>query len=614
MTDEAKINNSMNRIGISLGLALFVAHVVLIFCHHPLSLGARGAPLASGDLSMTLGKAWDTQRGSETGGMTGYSPSYMAGYGYGLWDSVGRRAYEIGAVALPFENATKRYYWTIVGMCIFTPFFLGLAALGCRYQFSQAIMITGLSCIIYHLCDPVSYFWQFGNSAYPFASSITVAALAFSLPSQNSPYLTRSIFAGILVSLAIWAHTVAVIPLAIGGIAIVVIARRIGVVWSRLFAAAGTTALVAAILVLPGHWHLLSVLNERMPMQIEPLPSGIKYLVSDLTDDRAYRHPFDRRPLFHILLVLSTWQAFYDWRSRVGRTEGLWLAAISILLFGYAAGHISVLKQLQPYRFVVSADLVLIIPAIRGLFHFLRMIHQSNNAGKISCLIVGFAFAPSLTGYLWDYARLSPVRELSQNEQECVRLIREHRTAGRVLCEPGALGCLLPHLANCEVIGGGVSSQAVVRQGWTHVGNGRAFGQSMEDISPGEFLRYLRIFDVQIIISESESLTALIRRLPAKVSEIAAVGSFRIFRLEPGADPAVWEGSYRGLITAEHNRITIRQPPVGRLVLPYHYLRGFTGSDGVTVQPIDLPGFQAPLIGVNLEKKHDEVILKFNHK
>ena len=98
-------------------------------------------------------------------------------------------------------------------------------------------------------------------------------------------------------------------------------------------------ALVAAAIVVPGHWHLLAHLGERAPMAVEPLPSGVKYLVMDLLNDRAYRHPMDRRPLFQVLLVLSAWQGVADWRARAGRSEALWLAGHLTLAFGYAAGH-----------------------------------------------------------------------------------------------------------------------------------------------------------------------------------------------------------------------------------------------------------------------------------
>lgn len=591
--------------------AVFLAHIAAVLWHFPLQFVMTGQPLASGDSAITLGKAWDTAEGSKTGGLVGYSPSFMAGYPYGTWNSVGHRGYELGSTYLPFGSPPTRYYLTVVGMTILTPLLLGFASRVCGHTWATAAGCVAFGCAVVQLCDPVSYFWSFGNTAFPFASALAVVAVSFSLPAGGRISFARAAAAGLFASAAVWAHTISAVPLLCGGLAAIVIARRAGTQWARLGALVVITAGVAAAVVVPGHWHLLSYLGERAPMFGNPLPSGMPYLVMDLLNDRAYRHPMDRRPFFHLLLVFATWQSLHDWRTRAGRSEGFWLAGVLTLLFGYAAGHVPFLKQLQPYRFVVSGELFLAVPAYLGLIRLVSAIRAANPPGRAAFVLVGVAFAPSLMGHVWDGYTRPRSQGLSAEANGCVEWIRSHPGSGRICCEPGSLGCLLPHLTGREVIGGGVSSQAVLVQGWTHVGDGRAFGRSFGNIAPTDFLRACRLLDIRLIIVESVELEGLVKAMPADVQKETEVGRFRIYRLAPTPAPEIWEGCYHGRVTVTHNRIRINSPPVGRFVINYHYASGFQVDSGIVVEPLTVPGASAPFIGVVVSESRPAIELAF---
>jgi hypothetical protein len=413
----------------------------------------------------------------------------------------------------------------------------------------------------------------------------------------------------LVAGLAVWAHTLAAVPLACGGIAAVVVGVRAGVPWARLLAAAGVVVGVAVALAAPAYWHLFVHLDGRASMGVRPLPSGVKYLVMDFLNDRAYQQPLDRRPLFHLLFVLATWQARADWRARAGRCEGLWLAGTLTLLFGYASGHAPVLSELQPYRFVVAGDLLLTVPAALGLGRLAAAVRAADRPGRVAFAVAALAFLPNLTGYGWDLAARPRAQPLPPDDQRCVDWVREHHTGGRVLCEPAAAGCLLPHLVGCEVIGGGVSAQAVVVQGWTHVGDGRAFGRPIEATTAADFLHKCRLFDVRLVVAESPALEALLTA-GGGGTKVAEVGRYRIYRLTVEPVAPVWEGCYQGRVRAAHNRIVIDNPPAGRVVLNYHHARGFDGGPGVEVAPVDVGG-GAPLLGVTVAAPADRVELVF---
>lgn len=594
--------------------AVLALHFIAVVHHFPIGLNSSGSALASGDCGITLGKAWDASRCVDAGSSLGYSPSYMAGYPCGSWNSVGHRGYELGTTYLPLGPVPARYYWTLVGMVWSLPIILGIAGSACGYSRLTALGCAGFGSVVVQLCDPISYFWTFGNAAFPFASGLAVLAVSVALSAGGRIGALRAVSAGRLAGLAIWAHTIAAIPLICGGIAATVVAFRAGLsplrILGLVFAAVG----VATVIVLPGHMHFFNLLGERAPMAIAPLPSGIKYLVFDIFTDRAYRHPMDRRPLFHVLLVFSTWQAWGDWRVRAGRSEGLWLAGILTLAIGYACGHLPFLDQLQPYRFVVSGELFLVVPAYLEICRFVTVVRAAPTPTRVAIIVLGAAFAPSLLGHVLDAVTRERAGPLSPEALRCAEWIRSQPDGGRVLCEPGSLGCLLPHLTNREVIGGGVSNQAVVVQGWTHVGDGRAFGKPLAEITPAEFVRICRLLDVRMLIVESSPLESLLSKMPDLFAKEIEFGQFRIYRLIPVPSADIWEGCYRGKVIATHNRIRIEDPPVGLFTINYHYAVGFRSQSGVTVEPTTLSGVPLPFIAIMNPKPQEAIELTFSSR
>jgi len=229
-------------------------------------------------------------------------------------------------------------------------------------------------------------------------------------------------------------------------------------------------------------------------------------------------------------------------------------------------------------------------------------------------IVLGVAFAPSLLGYGLDSINRERATSLSPEAIECVDWIQSQPKDGRVLCEPGDLGSLLPHLTNREVIGGGVSSQAVVIQGWSHVGDGRAFGRPIGEVTPGEFLKVCRLLDIRIFIVDSERLEKLLLVLPTKVKKESEFGRLRVYSIEPSPSATIWEGCYQGKVTVTHNRIQIKDPPVGKITINYHYVDGFQSQAGIEVRPVNLPGVPAPFIEIISPEPRQWIELTFRSR
>jgi hypothetical protein len=597
----------------AVAILIIGAHVALVLYYFPSRHASSVDPLASGDLSFYLGSALEVSNGrAEGGGLYGYSPYSMAGYPYGTWISLGRRGYEITASFLPFGDSFSRFYVWVIFSAALPPLILGAAIYRLSDRRWQALWGTAFAVLIYHLCDPVVYFWTFGNVGFPLASALTVLVAANLLPREPNPAFSRAVFTGLLAGVTLWIHVLAVVPLFFTIVAAVTLARRHGWSWKGIVVHLVVFAAVVTAVTLPGHVHYFRHLDQRVPMAIKPLESGVRYLFMDLLDDRAYRHPMDRRTLFHVLLVLGTWQGILDWRERRFGIPLMWSAGMLTLGYAYAAPYIPFFSETQPYRFVASAELFLTVPAFFGSLRLVGALREANPSGRLAFAVCFLALLPGLTGSLWDIKSRARASGLSLDKQSCIGWVRQHPSTGRILCEPGDLGNLLPHLTHREVIGGGTSTQAVVPQRWANADRQRAFGKSLEEITTDEFLRAFRLLDIRLCIIESDELFHKISSLPVPVHEEVRIGELRILRVDAGTAADIWSGCYQDQVTATHNRIRITNPPHAKFTINYHYVSGFQVPPGATIAPKRMDNLPAPFIEIENDSNDKVIELVFN--
>lgn len=499
-------------------------HALLVLYHFPTRHLDSDDPLASGDLSFYLASGYEAARG---GAMSGTTASHMGGYHYGHWMSLGRKAYEAAVLYLPFGTPSQRFYVTIVFMALTTPLLLGLAARASGLSGRDAIGVAAFAAVVYQLASPVAYFWTFGNLAFPFASALSTIPVAL----LAHPTWRRSLLAGLVAGLAVWAHTIVAVPLALGVLAAMIVALRNRVRLATIALGFGVAAIFVIALVLPGHWQYLTSVEPRLPMRARPLPSGIKQLVFDFFNDRAYQGPFDRRLFLHLLIVLGVWQMYAEWRQRSGLSSALALGGLLSLAFNYAAGHLPMLRELQPYRFVVSAEMFLTVPAALGLVRFVEAMRGANRPGRAALIALACVLLPATSGHLLtDLTARRPAQGLSREEREVIGFLRVQQDHGRVLCEPPGLGNLLPMLSGREVIGGAISNHAVVPQRWASVDTDWIFGKPRDQITPHEFAERCRELGIRYCVVQSEWLRGLVEAQPGAVEE-CHFGPLRVYRL-----------------------------------------------------------------------------------
>jgi hypothetical protein len=587
-----------------------VLHAALVLVHfNPRLQFGQGRPLISGDLSFHFASAMEgVEFLRERHVLWGYSPSYMAGYPFGIWNSMPQRGYEIAASFLPFTSPEVAYDVFIVVAALATPLVLLLACSASGIERPNQWLVLLLALWLFHFDNQITYFWTFGNIVFPLVAALAVVFTA--LVSTPRIRLLRVLGAGLLLGAIFWLHPLGLIPAALGGVAAIGFSpgRRLALAL-RLVLVGVIAAAVASPWLIP----LLKFRDLRSPMAVFPLQADLRNAVMDLFSDRAYRLPFDRRATLHVLLVLAVLGASASYRARRFGPVAFFAAGLALFALTYTVGYVPTLKQLQPYRFMIAYEWFWVIPAAVGVGVFLSCLRETNADGRIVAASLALAILPSLTAYGFDFLARHPARGLDANEMACVERIKADGTgAGRVLCDDLALGNMIPYLTKREVIGGGLSSQAVIRNGWACVDEQRAFGHPLAELSSDQLARYLSLYNITRAIVRSDVLKARFADLPRICSQIGEFGPLTLFAVKPERMETLWEGVYEGRVQAEPDRIVIRPAPHGKFTINYHYFRTLKAGESVAVRPVYLLDDPVPFIQVENSTGQEQIIITNN--
>lgn len=609
-SSEFSSANSSNARKITLiTIVAYAFHIVLIVYYFSNALrNGFSEPLTNGDLSFHFASAMEGVKITKHSDKAlGYSPSFMAGYPFGIWNSMSHRGYEMAACYFPVSQPEVGYGIFIFSITLLTPLLLPIAAriLGIR---GVTWWVTALiSVVLFQLDNQISYFWLFGNIGFPAAAALSVLCTALCL--RHNRRFLGPVVGGALLGIGFWLHPLIVVPAGAGCVAIVLFGRgrRRQLIASCLIY--GTVALAIA-----GPWLFTLWINRdlRSPMAIEPLQASIKSAVMDVFSDRGYLTPFDRRATIQILLVLASVGTILDVRKRGALQITLFGAGLALFLATYSFSYFPTLRQLQPYRFMIAYEWFWVVPAALGFEHISHSVRNLNPHGRLVAGCLALMLLPNLTAYAFDLAARRPCRGLDANQLDCLAQLRSAKQyRGRVLCDDLELGNLVPYMTQRETIGGGLSSQAVIPMGWTCVDSQRAFGKSVRDLTSDNLAKYLSLYRVTFAIARGESLKKLLRRLDGTCHFIASYGPYDLFEVHPKPMDGVWEGVYDDRITAGPNQIKILNAPAGIFTINYHYSRNLKATSGSELHPMVLADDPVPFIQINNRAGNTDVVIEF---
>jgi len=583
-------------------LVLALLHVGLVLRHYPPSLASPERPVCSGDLHWHFASAVEAREVlSLRSPLWGYSPNYMAGYPYGLWNSTGRRGYEFAALLLRAWPVARAFYAYLMATALLPPLLLVLAARVLGWRGRALVYVFAVGVIMFHFDNLVCYFWTFGNAGFAFVNALAVLYVACLAAGFERPRWHMTLAAGGLLALAGFLHPLVVVPALAGSLAACWFYRR-ELCSRRGLAHAIAVCAVGLLLLAPWLTALARFSDAPAIQESRSLPSGWKHLVMDLLSDRAYRHAYDRRFLLHAQLVLAALGGYLlYWRKERGPFALLATAGFAFSCT-YALPYVPGLSRSEPYRYLVSFSLFAAIPISVGAVHFKRLLQRANRAGRLALLCVSVLLMPALGGYFFDLLGAWPAQGLGLHQMDIVRWIKENPGGpGRIACQDMVLGNMLRYYTGEPIIGGGISVTAPLKFSHAAVSEKRMGPTPVEEISPEDWLAFLDLYNVKYVIASSD---ATIRQFAECKSllPVHEAGRYHVYRVD-GAGSYVFGGEPRNLaVKAGPNLISVEGAPDGEFVLKFHYIPTLAASAGAELFPVLQGEDPVPFIGVRNTK------------
>lgn len=576
--------------------ALLVVHVLVVLRAFPPGLWAGDVPMASSDYHYLFSTAFEGRELLTGGRLWGYSPYYMAGYPFGLWNSFGRRTYELASAWLPC-SVPHALYLQVVATALAPPFLLAFAARVLGRPWRSALAVFCVAVLVWHLDNMTSYFWTFGVIAFPFAVALAVLAVAAFTRAVRDASTGWTVAAGLLFGAVGWAHQLVVFPVA-AAIALVLWQFRRQAfgraLWRPLLAGA-----LAVGLVLPWLLTLAKFTHLRAPDATPFLTSGIKHLVFDVLTDRAYGGPHDRRAVFHVLLLAVLCGAVIARRG--GDRADLVLAgtALASLAFAYLFPYLPVVDASEPYRYVVAFALFAVLPATPAFAAFAVQVRAANRAGRLALAAVALVALPAFTAIGFEVLWRAPVTGLDAAQLRVAEWLRaEGRRDGRVLCQDLRLGDLLPYYTGQAVIGGGVSAVCPLVHSFASASPEQVVQRTVGALTAAELAERLERYTVAHVVSGTPALDALLATLPGWSVSLRA-GTTTLWTFAGPLSYVRGAPGNRATVIAAPNRIEVQEAPQGRFTLAFHWLETLAAPPGVRLEPVTIGDDPVPFVGVD---------------
>lgn len=588
-----------------LGGGLLAAHTALVMWNFPLEPVLRGHPLCSVELSFHLAGAVegrDFLAGRHR--LWGYSPRFMAGYPFGLWNSIGTRGYESAPAFFPFVSTGVAFHLWILLTAWGPPLLVALAAhLIAPHSRESLLGVLAITLAFYHLGNLNTHFWTTGMIAFVTASALAVLWTTLVWKTVTHPEWRWPLTAALTAVAIVWINTLAVVPAAFGAICVLLAEQRhlrSVLPWVRL----GIVACLATLALTPWVWALWEHRDLRGYMDLARIPSGWRYAVMDFLSDRRYRFPFDRRAAFHLMLAATVVAMIRD-RSSPRMAQVFGASAFLLLGAAYLFPYSRFLDQTEPYRYLASAELMAMIPCTSGMSRLVNACRRASPDSRPLLVALGLVLAPALLGYGWDwlYRLQRPAGPLDPARLAVIEALRGlGPIEGRVLCEDKRLGNVLPYYLDVQVIGGTIGDESVLPHAWTGCGEKGVFGPRYrpERARRGQLGEDLRLYNVAVAISRSGDFkrdllgTGHFDRDPS-------VGPYTLLLAPPQRLGFVegQEGPGGPRVEAMADRLLIRDAPAGHFVLKYHFWKRLRGPEGVGLAPIWRGDDPVPFIEVD---------------
>jgi len=547
----------------------------------------------------------------------GYNPFFMAGYPSNTIQDLSIKFFEWAALALSAISLSPLQWFKICAFLAMAsvPWLMYTAAENLFFADETKHFIAVLAAFF-----GTVYWWNslpremffYGMIGFPAASYLSIWEITFFYRLAVFPqkigwsHLAWLVFAAASIPL----HVQSVITFLPPMLALLLVEKRL--ITGRLLAWSAGAVLVAlfvnAVWLIPAINHraddVSATIVDQLPLFVGTSP--FTFLL-DYLGPRGFwtfRTSLMEKGLRLMLLILGTAGTWSLIKSRQ-RSVGVMLATTVLVLFAvtYFGALSSIVKALQPLRFKVPLDLILVIA---GSYY----LSLSWARGGSSQQFVGATVAFGLLAFILNLVqtesagRLQLRSTLSPELNAIVEWIdRETPTNARLLFEESGdetgfvydrtyLSSFLPYLTGRQLIGGPINLYND-RHHFAEFHSGKLFQKKAQNISDSELLNYLRLYNIGAVVAFDPMSIQRLQSIPGLVTVEERIGPVHLMKVN---QPLSWFLVGEGSVKASYNRLELSGLKGNEVVLKYHWVDGLTTVPLTRIEPVQVADDPIPFI------------------
>jgi hypothetical protein len=554
------------------------------------------APVYTDDYSMHFAQCLSTKSFlTSAGNCWGYDPFFLAGFPNGALVNADNKAWELLVFVLsPLMPAGLAFKLYLIILLLLYPFLTYAAARNFHLSSNAAFLTALLSMLFFHLSLAIDFI-SWGMVSYVFVCFLTL--YLFSLFNRLFESFTwqRWLVTTLLASLLLLMHILTPLLLMPPLLLLYLISFKTMQLRHHL-----ALALMGIIVLALNSFWLLPVIHffgdkttrpehYRFTLQIDSLIEPVSVYLTQKMSVLHKKVPALNNTFMDVIILLTAVAGLYRWKK-----EGRGMLVLPFLggaaflfIIAYCGSHTEFFAQLQPQRFTLPLNLLLIIPAGAGLAALLKAVFAERGTAVrlfagliIFALLVHPVFKPLKTVYQYNLYRLScdfpaPLTELlawldANTSREGRILIEDSECDTEHKFYGAHFPALFPEYVKREYLCG-PRPMYPIKHSYASFTAGTLFEKKIEDYTLEELKQHFDTYNVRWIVAWCEESKRVFDRFPEYMAKAGEIDAFTLYEVK--RTPSFFLKG-RGTVKSDYNRLELSGvvPEDGEIIISYHWM------------------------------------------
>jgi len=507
---------------LALFLIVFAAHLLLV--HGKFLSPAEifdGRPIVNYDYGLHY---YDVLKGvdflNEKFSFTGYDTAFMGGYLKGFIDDASSKLWILFVWIFQWLGVLSAYklfvYLTIVSMPLL--FFAALKVWG----FSLLPAISGMAlAILYQNTFKLGNFLWVGMITFPLAVYLSFLCMALLKRYFSRGCHTLLAIFTVMAAIAFYSHILAAIL--IGAVALILYSMHFKKLTKKQHIYFALSPLIVVLVNTP--WVLpflrgLDMKDAALSVNFFQSPGFSQSMKEIFWPFLDTFHSFNIRGA---LFVLGFFSLIILWKKK--RKAAVFITA-SFAAFSFITySGLSFLREIQPYRFLIVGDLLLIF----AIVYVLRIFELKKT---MLALIIAVLLSLQVFPSTFKTGRIL-ANDFGGDHEALVEYFKDLDLKGRVLFEvEHASDAIFFHLETGYEMIGGPYRYMVLRDGGANFTEESLFGSRLNDVSESIFYEGLEKYNIKAIVCHSEKACKVPAGFLQEAAEAGNFGKYKIYLLK----------------------------------------------------------------------------------